>query len=230
MTKDESNNAVIKKNAKTVRWLVLIVFGMFAFAFAQIQLYGLFCKAVGVNSLSSRQKIDDYNAIPSRNNDLSVATADASTAHPPKDSHSSKTSDDNRVITVRFDATVNENLPWSFVPVDRKITLHPGELKRITYKVKNLTNEVITGQSIANVSPWQATPFLSKLECFCHTKQTLLPGEEKEMPLLFTLSEDLPQSMGALVVSYTFLNAEKESAKKYQKNYKLYGNKNFDPD
>ncbi len=172
---------------------------MFAFAFAQVQLYGLFCKAVGVNSLSSRQKIDNYSSRLIANEIKNQKITD------------------NRIITVRFDATVNENLPWSFVPVERKITVHPGELRKITYKVKNLTNEVITGQSIANVTPWQAEPFLSKLECFCHTKQTLQPGEEKEMPLLFTLSEDLPQEMRTLVVSYTFLNAEKESARKYQK-------------
>lgn len=199
MTAIDSNDQLSKKNAKTVKWLVLIVFGMFAFGFAQIELYGLFCKAVGVNSLSSRQKIDNYsNEIINQELKNQKIT-------------------DNRIITVRFDATVNENLPWSFVPVDKKITVHPGELRKITYRVKNLTNEVITGQSIAHVTPWQAEPFLSKLECFCHTKQTLQPGEEKDMPLLFTLSEDLPQEMRTLVVSYTFLNAEKESARKYQK-------------
>jgi len=199
VTAIDSNIQLSKKNAKTVKWLVLIVFGMFAFGFAQIELYGLFCKAVGVNSLSSRQKIDNY-----------------SSGLINKELKNQKITD-NRIITVRFDATVNENLPWSFVPVDKKITVHPGELRKITYRVKNLTNEVITGQSIANVTPWQAEPFLSKLECFCHTKQTLQPGEEKDMPLLFTLSEDLPQEMRTLVVSYTFLNAEKESARKYQK-------------
>ena len=199
MTAIDSNDQLSKKNTKTVKWLVLIVFGMFAFGFAQIELYGLFCKAVGVNSLSSRQKIDNYsNEIINQELKNQKIT-------------------DNRIITVRFDATVNENLPWSFVPVDKKITVHPGELRKITYRVKNLTNEVITGQSIAHVTPWQAEPFLSKLECFCHTKQTLQPGEEKDMPLLFTLSEDLPQEMRTLVVSYTFLNAEKESARKYQK-------------
>ena len=204
MTAIDSNDQLSKKNAKTVKWLVLIVFGMFAFGFAQIQLYGLFCKAVGVNSLSSRQKIDNYSA-GSKNNELNNKEL------------KNKKITDNRIITVRFDATVNENLPWSFVPVDKKITVHPGELRKITYRVKNLTNEVITGQSIANVTPWQAEPFLSKLECFCHTKQTLQPGEEKDMPLLFTLSEDLPQEMRTLVVSYTFLNAERDSARKYQK-------------
>jgi len=199
VTAIDSNDQLSKKNAKTVKWLVLIVFGMFAFGFAQIELYGLFCKAVGVNSLSSRQKIDNYSS-ELINKELK-----------------NKKITDNRIITIRFDATVNENLPWSFIPVDKKMTVHPGELKKITYRVKNLTNEVITGQSIASVTPWQAEPFLSKLECFCHTKQTLQPGEEKDMPLLFTLSEDLPQEMRTLVVSYTFLNAEKESARKYQK-------------
>ena len=200
-----------KKNKKTVKWLSLIVLGMFGFAFAQIQLYGLFCKVVGVNSLSSREKIDTN--ISSVKNNTQIAEGDVNTVA--SDSIDNKI--DSRVITVRFDATVNENLPWSFIPLDKKITVHPGELRQVTYRVKNLTNEVITGQSIANITPWQATPFLSKIECFCHTKQTLQPGEEKDMPLLFTLSKDLPDEMRTLVVSYTFLNAEKESSKKYQK-------------
>lgn len=224
MTTIDGNNKLGSKNAKTVRWLFLLVLFMFAFGFAQIQLYGLFCKAVGVNSLSSRQKIDDYSNLAINNNNSSNNIALNNNTG--KSTHLNKSGvsaiannsiDESRVITVRFDATVNENLPWSFVPVDKKITVHPGELKKISYIVKNLTNEVITGQSIANVTPWQAEPFLAKLECFCHTKQTLQPGEEKEMPLLFTLSEDLPDKMRTLVVSYTFLNAEKASAKKYQK-------------
>lgn len=224
MTAIDVNNHLGTKNAKTVRWLFLLVLGMFAFAFAQIQLYGLFCKAVGVNSLSSRQKIDDYAALINNNKNASNLSSLTATEHKSQqaidaiiNAAENNPIVDSRVITVRFDATVNENLPWSFVPVDKKITVHPGELKKISYMVKNLTNEVITGQSIANVTPWQAEPFLSKLECFCHTKQTLQPGEEKEMPLLFTLSEDLPDKMRTLVVSYTFLNAEKDSAKKYQK-------------
>ena len=212
MTINESENQLKQKNTKTVKWLSLIVLGMFIFGFAQIQLYGMFCKAVGVNSLSSRQKDDSYlkdNAITIKEYEKRQENIAAN----------GNLNTDTRVITIRFDATVNENLPWSFIPVDKKVTVHPGELKKISYMVKNLTNETITGQSIASITPWQAEPFLSKLECFCHTKQTLLPGEEKEMPLLFTLSEDLPKNMGALVVSYTFLNAEKESAKKYQKQH-----------
>ena len=59
----DRENQLKKNNAKTAKWLTMIVLGMFVFAFAQIQLYGLFCKAVGVNSLSSRQKIDDYAAL-----------------------------------------------------------------------------------------------------------------------------------------------------------------------
>ena len=205
----QTNHA--KSNAKTIKWLVLLVFGMFVFAFAQIQLYGLFCKAVGVNSLSSRQKVDDYQYSVSQAK-LPDATANQSLM--------SNVVNDTRLITVRFDANVNEGIPWSFIPVEKKVAVHPGELKQVTYKVKNLTNEVITGQSIANITPWQAEPYLSKIECFCHTQQTLQPGEEKDMPLVFTVSDDLPEEMGTLVVSYTFLNAEKQSAKKYQQHIK----------
>jgi len=180
---------------KTVIWLLVLVFGMLAFAFAQVQLYGLFCQALGVNSLSARTPVNQEYLLASQNQ---------------------KTHTSNRIVTVRFDATVNSGLPWSFQPIEKKVELSPGEYKKISYQVKNLSNEMIVGQSIASVVPWQAQPYLTKLDCFCFSQQTLQAHEEKEMPLVFTLSPELPEGMNTLVLSYTFLNADKNSAKKYQ--------------
>jgi cytochrome c oxidase assembly protein subunit 11 len=187
------SNKINYSQRKTIVWLIVLILSMFVFAFAQVQLYGLFCQTLGVNSLSARIPFNDISA----NNDV-------------------KPGNSNRSITIRFDATVNEGLPWSFIPVDKKINLTPGEYKQVIYKVKNLTNEVIVGQSVVSTVPWQAQSYLKKIECFCYEQQTLQAYEEKEMPVILTLSADLPEDMNSLVVSYTFLNAKKSSAKKYQ--------------
>jgi len=187
------SNKINYSQRKTIVWLIVLILSMFVFAFAQVQLYGLFCQTLGVNSLSARIPFNDISA----NNDV-------------------KPGNSNRSITIRFDATVNEGLPWSFIPVDKKINLTPGEYKQVIYKVKNLTNEVIVGQSVVSTVPWQAQSYLKKIECFCYEQQMLQAYEEKEMPVILTLSADLPEDMNSLVVSYTFLNAKKLSAKKYQ--------------
>jgi cytochrome c oxidase assembly protein subunit 11 len=186
------SNKINHSQRKTIIWLIVLIFSMFSFAFAQVQLYGLFCQTLGINSLSARIPLNNINV-----NNV-------------KSSHS------ERIITIRFDATVNEGLPWSFIPVDKKISLTPGEYKQVIYKVKNLTNEVIVGQSVVSTVPWQAQSYLKKVECFCYEQQTLQAYEEKEMPVILTLSADIPKEMNSLVVSYTFLNAKKTSAKKYQ--------------
>lgn len=181
-------------NNKTAKILFAVVFGMFVFAFAQVKFYGLFCEALGIDSLSNR--------VPAGQQLLNEEIK--------------KTA---RQVTIRFDSTVNESLPWSFIAMDKRIMINPGEHKTIRYKVKNLTNDVLVGQSIASVTPWQAKPYLIKVKCFCHDKQTLQPGEEKEMLLILTISDKLPEDMNTLVLSYTFLNADKTSTKKYQNNF-----------
>lgn len=180
-----------KANRKTVGWLTAIVLGMLLFAFAQVQLYGLFCQALGVDSLSARQPVNGEYTIDKE------VTQKNPRATP------------LRYITVRFDATVNADLPWSFAPTQTKIKMIPGEYQQITYRVKNLTNETLVGQSIANVLPWQAQVYIQKMDCFCYDQQVLQAYEEKEMPVVFTLSPDIPQEVQSLVLSYTFLNAQK---------------------
>jgi len=189
-------NETRQANRRTIKWLVGLIGAMFVFAFAQVQLYGLFCQALGVDSLSARTPVSQEYLI-----DQSLSKQDIAAT---------------RLVTVRFDATVNAGLPWSFLPVEKKIKLVPGEYQQVTYLVKNLSNETIIGQSIPNVIPWQAQTYLKKIDCFCYNQQTLMAYEEKEMTVVFTLSPDLPEDMNSLVLSYTFLNTGKKSAQKYQ--------------
>jgi len=180
--------AVKKSNRKLVLLLFGLAVGMVGFSFALVPLYGLFCNAVGANRLEVAQ-FDPQAVTPGSGN--------AGTG---------------RYVTVEFDANVNSNLPWDFEPVQRSVRAAVGVPTLVKYRVHNRSDKPIVAQAIPAITPWQVTGFLSKIECFCFSRQELEPGETKEMPLRFVVSPDLPPEYGALVLSYTFLNTDKQTA------------------
>ena len=83
--------------------------------------------------------------------------------------------------------------------------MHPGETRRVDFIAENRSGATITGQALPSIAPFQAGAFLSKLECFCFTRQTLEGNETRTMPLLFTVSPDLPPEIGSLTLSYSVM-------------------------
>jgi len=65
-------------------------------------------------------------------------------------------------------------------------------LQRQDILAHNLAKEEITGQAIPSVTPGESAPHFKKIECFCFTRQTLKPGETREMNPLPSLSTGLP--------------------------------------
>lgn len=182
------------KNRKTVLILSGLVVAMFGFGFALVPLYSLYCKAVGINTIESTPQLAGQDVVMA-----------------------SQAPQLDREVTVKFDVNVRDGLPWDFEAVDHKVTVHPGQKTLVMFKVRNRAGEAITGQAIPAVTPWQATPYLAKLECFCFNKQELQAGEVKEMPLYFMVSPDLPDDIEGMVLSYTFMNAGKDSSAGYGK-------------
>lgn len=175
-------------NRKVSRTLFLVVLGMFGFGFAMVPLYKLVCQVAGINGIASetgRIKEGDLGYIADR----------------------------NRIIKVEFDATINTGLPWEFRPNTKDIEVHPGEPKVISYYAKNTSDKPITGQAIPGVTPWQATKYFHKIECFCFTQQTLQPGEEVEMPVRFVIDPELSKEYQTVTLSYTFMNTDREIEK-----------------
>lgn len=180
------------KNAKLAKRLAFAVVGMFGFGFAMVPLYSLVCDVTGINKaggLSSGGRVALEDVI-----------------------HGGI--DENRLITVEFDVTLNAGLPWDVTPEVKRMQVHPGKAYEVVFTAENKTDEVVVTQAVPGITPWQATEHFSKVECFCFTQQKLQPREKKEMPLRFVITKALPEKYGTVTLSYTFMDTDRSKALK----------------
>jgi cytochrome c oxidase assembly protein subunit 11 len=114
-----------------------------------------------------------------------------------------------RTITVRFDSNVAPGLPWTFEPERRTVDVRLGQVVTVYYKVTNEAARVTTGQAGYNVAPPTVGIYFEKINCFCFTQQTMKPGEERDMAVVFyvdpKLAKDSEQdTLKDITLSYTF--------------------------
>lgn len=114
-----------------------------------------------------------------------------------------------KTISVRFDGTTASDMPWTFQPVQITDTVTIGQRDIATYVARNLSSQPITGTATFNVEPEQAGKYFNKIQCFCFTEQTLQPGQEVTMPVLYYVDPamlDDPGMKGVeqITLSYTF--------------------------
>jgi cytochrome c oxidase assembly protein subunit 11 len=174
-------------NRKVLKRLTIAAVAMFGFGFALVPLYDVFCDITGINGKTGRIELE-------------AALGQAV--------------DEDRLVTVEFLATVNSDLPWEFKPMVKKIRVHPGEVTEVHYYAMNKTDSQIAGQAVPSLAPGLAAKYFNKTECFCFTRQSLGPGEGKEMPLRFVVDPALPDEVQRVSLSYTFYQAESVAAGK----------------
>ncbi len=114
-----------------------------------------------------------------------------------------------QTISIRFDASTASDMPWTFRPSQATDTVTIGERDIATYVARNESSRAITGMATFNVTPVQAGQYFNKIQCFCFTEQTLLPGQEVTMPVLYYVDPamlDDPNMRGVeqITLSYTF--------------------------
>lgn len=117
-----------------------------------------------------------------------------------------------RVITIRFDASLNRKLPWKFEAPENAVEIPVGESGLAFYSASNLTDRTITGTATYNVSPDKAGYYFSKVDCFCFTEQVLEAGQSVDMPVSFFIDPEIltdPEmdDVKTITLSYTFFEA-----------------------
>ncbi len=112
-------------------------------------------------------------------------------------------------ITVRFDASLDRGMPWTFKPVERQMELKIGETGLAFYEAHNPTDHPVAGQAAYNVAPYAAGGYFEKIECFCFTEQVLQPGETVLMSVSFFVDPAIVEDREAkyvheITLNYTF--------------------------
>jgi cytochrome c oxidase assembly protein subunit 11 len=167
-----------KKIANTPLKLALVAVLMFGFGFLMVPLYDLFCDITGLNGKTKGPVVRVQQVI-----------------------------NQERLVTVQFLSTNNDNMLWDFQPLQQQIKVHPGAWNKVSFWAFNPTKEAMVAQAVPSVSPSQGAEYLQKAECFCFEQQQLEAGEGREMELVFTVTGDLPAAIQTLTLSYTLFDA-----------------------
>ena len=115
----------------------------------------------------------------------------------------------DQTIKVRFDASLERDMPWTFKPEVREMEIRIGETGLAFYEAHNPLDVPIAGQAAYNVTPYEAGVFFDKIECFCFTEQVLMPGETVMMPVSFFVDPAIVDDregryVHTITLSYTF--------------------------
>ncbi|WP_372965883.1 cytochrome c oxidase assembly protein [Marinobacter sp.] len=173
-----------RSNSRVIGWCMAGVVGMFAFGFALVPLYDVFCDITGINGKTGGR----YEA------------------------GTSYQVDEDRTVTVQFLASNGPGMSWEFRPVVRSVKVHPGEPVTVNFFASNPTGHAMVGQAVPSLSPSEGTLYFHKTECFCFNQQALEAGESVEMPLIFIVDQELPEHITKLTLSYTLYDQGKPVA------------------
>lgn len=170
-----------RSNRKVAMAALGVALGMLGLGYASVPLYRIFCQVTGYGGTTRRADV-----------------AQAATVR-----------DSGREMRVRFDANVARDMPWQFKPLQRFDTVSIGARDMALFWAKNDSNQTVTGTASFNVEPEQAAKYFNKIQCFCFTEQTLRPGEEVRMPVLYyidpaILDDPDNKDVAEITLSYTF--------------------------
>ena len=186
-------NSLTTRQASNRRTAFFVAFAglfMLGLGFASVPLYRLFCQVTGYGGTTQR---------------VSEAQGEAAT-QPAQGA--------TRQLSIRFDSNIRNGIPWNFYPEKKTVSVGVGGKSMAIFIAKNLSDKPVTGRAVFNVTPEFAGPYFTKIECFCFTEQTLKPGQEVRMPVLFYVDKKIMddpdnKDVQEITLSYTFYPVEK---------------------
>ncbi|MGX7952028.1 cytochrome c oxidase assembly protein [Tsuneonella sp. HG249] len=182
--------ALQRSNARVGLMAALFALAMLGMGYAAVPLYELFCQVTGFGGTT--QRATEGEAVAAEKAGARVAGA---------------------TMSVRFDANIDSDLPWTFRPEQVTQTVRLGQRSMAFFYARNNSDKPATGTASFNVTPEQTGAYFSKIQCFCFTEQTLQPGQEVVMPVLFFVDPAIRQDENAapveqITLSYTFHRTE----------------------
>ncbi|NML11854.1 cytochrome c oxidase assembly protein [Sphingobium sp. AR-3-1] len=175
-----------RRNLRTLVAMATVGLAMLGLGFASVPLYRIFCEQTGFGGTTMRA-------------DPNVQVRQA-TGH---------------TMSIRFDSNVQPGMPWQFYPEHRTDTVTIGRKDMAIFIAKNMSDKPVTGTASFNVTPTQAGAYFTKIQCFCFTQQTLQPGQEVRMPVLYFVDPKILQDSDnkdtqQITLSYTFYPVEQD--------------------
>jgi cytochrome c oxidase assembly protein subunit 11 len=154
---------------------------MLGLGYASVPLYRLFCQVTGFGGTT--QRVSEAQAAQ-----VSVVAGK---------------------MVVRFDGNLERGMRWEFRPTQTTQTVQLGNRNFTAFIARNMTDKPVTGRASFNVVPEQAGKYFNKIQCFCFTEQTLAPGQEVNMPVIFQVDPKIKDDPDAkdiseITLSYTF--------------------------
>lgn len=213
-----------EKNTQLAWYAVAVVIGSLGATYAAVPLYKVFCQTTGFGGTtqrigSERSWWDDLleEWLPQQ----VVSGGGGARVHTWTDEEAAarlatlRPVEGAQLVTVYFDATVGDVLPWTMEPLQRNLQVVPGETALAFFRVTNHGRVPITGVATYNVHPPKMGLYFQKIQCFCFEEQRLLPGETVDMPVFFFIDPEVVDDaqvsyVRSVTLSYTFFPTEWE--------------------
>jgi cytochrome c oxidase assembly protein subunit 11 len=173
-------------NRRLIVGLLATTAGSFAFGWALVPLYSVFCQLTGIGSAEAK--------------------AGPSTA--------TEAVDLSREITIEFLADPASVGSFDFRPQSASMRIHPGKLYDTQFYAKNLTSVAAEARAVPSISPGEAAKYFHKTQFFCFTPQEFGVGEGRDMPVRFIVDPSLPAHIDKITLAYTFFDTTQSAARR----------------
>ncbi|PIM96673.1 Cytochrome c oxidase assembly protein CtaG [Candidatus Hodgkinia cicadicola] len=120
----------------------------------------------------------------------------------------------HQLIKIDFITQVDRTLACAFDCSVSHITLISGEVVKINYKLRNKSNNYLVSEAVYNITPFVASKYFNKLQCFCYNKMIISPYTNIVLPLVFYIDpninfDDSTKNIKELTLTYTLNNMGK---------------------